>query len=382
MATHNDGWSLAPASREAALATLERPDAALNEALRALGALQLGCEEELARPYLASLRSRSEQLELGAEVEALALHVDELVSLLEIDPPEDGYAEASWKALGERVLDERHALSLMLHGWEALGRERDASDPVFEKLERIDGDIQHELWRLTAINEHRTRQLEDVAPEYRKETWWYSRGAHLLGSAVTHLGVVAALVACFPEARDELEALGEAESVLSSVGSSPQVTALPARKTEAPRSVDAQEVDAADVEALLLGSSRRTRAWSRAGWLLSAAAVLVAVLTGLAFKSSAEKTAREKAALVAQAEAERAAADENARRLEEQLKVATTLSEAQKASLEQQLEQAKSAYPNVAAARAKPAAAPRAVKKSAGASRTLCPPGDVMCGDL
>ncbi len=381
MATRDDAWSLAPVSREAALATLERPDAPLNEALRALGALCLGREVELARPYVATLRSRTEQLDLNAEVEALALHLDELVSLLEIDPPEDGYAEASWKALGERVLDERHALSLILRGGEALGLERDATDPVFEKLEHIDGDIQFELWRLTAVNEHRSRRLEEVAPEYRKETWWYSRGAHLPGSAVTHLGAVAALVACFPDARDELSAMSEAESVLSAVGSSPQATALPVRSVEAPRSADAQEVDA-DVETLLLGNARRTKAWSRAGWLLSAAAALIAVLSGLSYKRSIEKTEREKAALVAQADAERAAADENVRRLEEQLKVATTLSEAQKVSLEQQLEQAKSGQANVTAARAKPAGAARAVKKSAGSPRTLCTPGDALCGDL
>jgi hypothetical protein len=380
MVTRDDGWSLAPASRAAALAVLERPEAALNDALRALGVLYLGREAAVARSYHGALRPRVEELDLSAEIEALAHHLDELVSLLEIDPPEDGYAEASWKSLGERVLDERHAIALMLRGCEALGVESAAKDPVTSKLAHVDGELAIELWRLTAVNEHRARQLEDVAPEHRKNTWWYSRGTHFPGSAVTHLGVVASLVACFPEARAELDAISEAEAVLSAVGSSPQAVVLPARKVEEPRGVGSEVVDAQDIEAPLLESLRRRKAWSRAGWLLSAAAILVTVLSGLSFKRSAEKADREKAALVAQAEAERAAADENARRLEEQLKLAATLSEAQKASLEQQLVQAKSAVPNVEAARARPAGASRAVKKASPSSSKLCTPGDPMCG--
>jgi hypothetical protein len=380
------------ASRAAALAALESHETSPQTALRALGTLSLGRAEHLAGPHLEALRSNAHSVELSMSLETLALHVDELVTLLEVDPPEDGYADGNWKVLAEQVLDERHGVFLVQRACAVLGLEAPPRAAELDQLARADQDLESQLWRLTALNDHRVQRLESIAPEHRESTWWYSRGAHLPDSAVTHLGSVAALVARFPEAREELDALSTSESVLGALASSPKAAAPPTIEATLLRGVDAEESEAPAPR-----STRRTKAWSRAGWLLGAAAVLVTVLTGLSSKRGVERATREKAMLMARAEAERTAAEQNVRRLEEQLKEANLeLEEASVRRLEEQLKAtvATSEQERPLASLETRAASSRSLKAASGArpapsaqpaskpAKPRCAPADPMCASF
>ncbi len=113
----------------------------------------------------------------------------------------------------------------------------------------------------------------------------------------------------------------------------------------------------------------------------------------VAFNNAQEKAEREKAILLAQAEQLKAEADQNVRRLEEQLRTSASLSEAQKAALEQQIADAKKAAESAgkdvsnvkagsggSARPSQPRPSTGGGKKTGGGSS--CTPGDPMCGDL
>ncbi len=341
---------------------------------------------------------------LNLDVAAFAERVDELASLLEAEPPEDGYAEGSWKLLAAEVLDARHALRGELSGLEgadAPSNDAPSNEDVLDLLARADAELEAELWRLTAINDHRAEKLQQIAPAERGACWWYSRGVHLPQAAVTHLGAVAAVVACFPEAQDELEALRAAEGALGGVeggverAREPQpsapieafdskVTAIAAFRAQQERSAQAAALLADDH----VDEAPRRRLIGPLGWALSAAGVVLALGSGMAFKSASEKAEKEKAALMSQAESLKAEADANVKRFEEQLKTSSTMNEAQKVALEQQLAAAKSASAyagdKVKAsgnARASGGGPVRGAAKPAAKSTHNCAEGDPMCGD-
>lgn len=113
----------------------------------------------------------------------------------------------------------------------------------------------------------------------------------------------------------------------------------------------------------------------------------------VAFKNAQEQAEKEKAILLAQAEQLKAEADQNVRRLEEQLRTSASLSEAQKAALEQQIADAKKAAESASkdvsnvkaggggtARPSQPRPSTGGGKKTGGGSS--CTPGDPMCGDL
>jgi hypothetical protein len=335
---------------------------------------------------------------LNLDVAAFAERVDELASLLEAEPPEDGYAEGSWKLLAAEVLDARHGLWAALSGLDGAAPSNDGSsnEDMLELLARADAELEAELWRLTAINDHRAEKLQQLAPGERGACWWYSRGVHLPQAAVTHLGAVAAVVACFPEAHDELEALRAAEGALRGVerAAEPQASAAIEAidsKVAAIAAFRAQQERSTQAAALVddhLDETPRRRLIGPLGWALSAAGVVLALGSGMALKSASEKAEKEKAALVSQAESLKAEADANVMRLEEQLKTSMTMNEAQKTALEQQLASAKSAAASAgdkvkASGNAKAAGAGpvRGAAKPAVKSGSSCRQGDPMCAD-
>lgn len=120
-----------------------------------------------------------------------------------------------------------------------------------------------------------------------------------------------------------------------------------------------------------------------------AAGVLIVALVGggMAFKSASEKAEREKAALLAQAESLKAEADQNVKRLEEQLKTSTTMSEAQKAALEKQIADAKlaaAAADKEVKGKSTGGGAVRPKTTTGGSSKpksSHCAEGDPMCAD-
>lgn len=403
MPTAAPHWQLTPAGRAAALAAVERASEAPGEAFRAAGSLCLARAAELVSPSMRDeLRRHVDACVSGLQLERFVEHVEDLSSALEAEPPEDGLGDGGWAALAQSVLEERHRIELVLRGLSLVGFSRVAvGDERFSELELADRELSGQLWRLTALNEHRERQLEAVAPELREALWWYSRGAHLPSGAVTHLAAVASVVACFPEAGAELEALREAEGVLLAAGSeaareealassppaSDKVVSLAERRLREPRSVEAAALTEGEVLAMSEGV-HKPRFVAVLGWALSAAAVLFAVGSGVAFKRTAENAEREKAALLAEAEALKAEAAENVKRLEAQLRMTSTTSEAQKAVLESQIQAAKASAASASdvetaggSAAARPSSRPTSAKPAAGVRKRSCGEGDPMCAD-
>ena len=283
--------------------------------------------------------------------------VEELGGLLEADPPEDGGSLEGWAELGRRVLDERHELERVIHDGTF-----ELADETAARFMEADQELEAQLWRLTALNEHRQRRLAVIAPEGRAAAWWYSRGAQLEPDAVTHLGAVAAMTACFPEARRELVALRDAESLLQGQASvlslgeaSPLVRVAPPRK---------------DVSLWGLG--------------LSAAAALFAIFGVAAFlsvRNAGERAELEKAALQAQLLEAEASANQEVERLRAQAATTSTMSAAEKRALDAKLRLAERAAERAA----KNAAAGSAASSQSGSSKALrsgpkCDPNDPMCG--
>lgn len=321
-------------------------------------------------------------------------HVRQLVRQLDVEPPEDG-GEPSWIAFARDVLDERHGIEIDSRDPNA----PELDDETLALLVEADELLSTQLFRLLMLNEHRQKRLAAVPADERADFWWYSRGASLPAEAVRHLSDVAALIAAFPEARREFDALSRAEELLISTPARARVSA-PSWGKHAPLwpgSVEAEAVSSSSSSFPGSFSGSRSDAPRSARWrawtvVASAALVLLGVGGGLAFHSAQQRAEAEKAALQAQiADAEKAALDQVAR-LKSQTEDAGTMSQAQQDRLEAQIavaeKKAQEAASASEAARASPASAGGAARPvrvrsgSASSSSSNCAPGDPMCGGM
>lgn len=348
-------WRMPEEAREAALVTLQREvrtAAETFEALCALGALVLGSAHEVAEPHLERLRGAASALRGQLDVGEFSARVDELLARLETEPPEDalhvaGGALPSWADFAERVLAARHRIELTERAWALLWPGESAlEDSAARELSEADELLHQELWCLTVLNEHRRAALEAIAPAERSCVWWYAEGAHVHPRAALHLGEVAALAACFPDAREELDALLDAERVLVP----PSQRSIPVLReeetTDVPderRGTGAVAATWSEEDGASLRPSRLARGILGAAVGVAAVALLLLGIGGLVHWTDSEAAEQERAAL--QEEAARLEADARAqiRRLEAALKSQEELSEAQRHALERELEAARRA---------------------------------------
>jgi hypothetical protein len=373
------------------------------------------------------MTAQAEPAALFEEVQRYCALVEELLPRLEAEPVEDGGPalaedarwQPSWASLALEVLDARHAVEERLHTGSGL-----TADLEIDLVE-ADEQLRSQLWRLTFLNEARQERLEALREPERERHWWYALGAHVPSRAVAHLGDVAAVVACFPEAHAELQALAGADAQLlpaallakpmgterdAAVGaSSPSQGFDEAAPAPEPFVAGAVDEDLWEEEEQVPSKDRGS--WLRSPllpWGAAAATVLCALsFGGAAYLRAAEQAREEKARLLEEAERLKAESDAHLLRLESAMKNTAEMSQAQRAALEAQLEQAKVAAetasrtprPSSGSASQLPrstasgstasgstgsgsvSAAPgsRPAKPGTGAA---CPPGDPMCGGM
>jgi len=161
----------------------------------------------------------------------------------------------------ERALEARDRVELALLGAEAMvgsGALR-LDDELAAELDAFESLLRPELWRLTVTNEDRARPLAFVPPPLRDRFWWRFDGVDVDPRAADALPAVASLVARYPEARDELERLIDAERIWRSA--EPTVEAVP--PVQAPVAAP-QPADQGRVTSLADWVARKTRRGSPA----------------------------------------------------------------------------------------------------------------------
>lgn len=360
---------------------------------------------------------------LSEEVHRYCALVEELLPRLDAEPVEDAGSaleqavdwQPSWAALALQVLDARHAVEQKLQQGRPL-------EPDLElDLVEADEQLRPQLWRLTILNHARQDRLESLPQTDREGAWWYSLGAHLPAHAVAHLGEVASVVACFPEAERELRALARAdeqllpEAFMGGVNLSEAGLAcaaelsstaesfrshLPAESVQDPDPFVAPAVgeEVWEGERLRLAGRRR---WFRSvflPWWAAAASVLCALSLGsVAYLRMAEQAREENARLLEEALRLKAESDAAVRRLESSMRNLDSMSAAQRAALEAQLQQAieaartaqRESQASGSVSRPLGSSAPGSTSSGHPASRraspgpsSSCSPGDPVCGGL
>lgn len=216
------------AARNAVLGAVEglgagqRQDPSLARLLEAVGRLELvepGVATTLVPPEVSDRVRKALGAPLGADaLSSVGLEVlgAEILAALDDRDDDDALPDEtqgpSPLAALERALDARDRVELALLGAEVLG----PGDPTLDEELRAELDafeeiLRPELWRLTVTNDHRARPLAFVPPTYRDRFWWRFDGIDLDPRAVDALPAVASLVSRYPEARDQLERLVDAD---------------------------------------------------------------------------------------------------------------------------------------------------------------------------
>jgi hypothetical protein len=119
------------------------------------------------------------------------------------------------------VLSRRDAVEVRLVGAEALfGRPLPLSFDDETALVAFEEAVRPHLWRLTAFNEWRALEVDQLRPEHRARFWWWSEAAEIDPQGALHLDAVAELVARFPEAEARLQKLAATDLLLRDRGAS------------------------------------------------------------------------------------------------------------------------------------------------------------------
>lgn len=117
--------------------------------------------------------------------------------------------------LEERIvdaLDERDRVELALEGARLLcGREPDLDEEALAALGAFDDVLRADLWRTLPLGDRRAARCAWAAPEYRERLWWWHRGCDLPHTALQDMQTAARVIHLFPEAREELERMLQAE---------------------------------------------------------------------------------------------------------------------------------------------------------------------------
>jgi len=137
--------------------------------------------------------------------------------IYELVAAEDGDREC----LEERIVDalaERDRVELAMEGARLLcGCEPELDDDSLAALASFDDLLRAELWRTLPLGDRRAARCAWAAPRYRERLWWWFRGCDLPHTALQDMQTVARVIHLFPEARQELERMLEAEQILDSL---------------------------------------------------------------------------------------------------------------------------------------------------------------------
>ncbi|MCU0681434.1 MAG: hypothetical protein MUF34_04095 [Polyangiaceae bacterium] len=214
-------------------------DDALFEAAGRLVALGVGplATEALAvlagRGELAAAASQaleSDETEGELEDAALALRealqaredaAVEVVSLDAIPAVEAGAAaaEAAFSVAVRDALAARDRAEFRLLGAAlVLGIDPDRVEAGVASRLEFEALVRPELWRLCALNPLRRAAALAVTPALRARFWWWHQGCAIAPGAAAALPAVAALLASFPGARAQLEALVRADQAWAAAG--------------------------------------------------------------------------------------------------------------------------------------------------------------------
>lgn len=123
--------------------------------------------------------------------------------------------------LEERIVDAlavRDRLELVLEGARLLCDHcPDLDEDTQADLASFDEVLRAELWRTLPLGDRRAARCAWAAPEYRGRLWWWSRGCDLPHTALQDMQTAARVIHLFPEAREELERMLQAEQDLDSL---------------------------------------------------------------------------------------------------------------------------------------------------------------------
>jgi hypothetical protein len=226
------------------LATLSAADpsdprarAVARGALEAAGTLVfLGLAEDARRALDragAALAHAAHELVRSLEAEPLERA---LVEVLELAPELQLSPDDELPQIEERIVDAlsvRDGVELLLAGAHLVlgdGVELDAD--LESSIMTFDELLGRELWRLVPLGSRRAARAAWAAPALRPRLWWWHRGADLPHSALSDLGTAARLIQIFPEAKEELERMLQAERDLDALRELPPGPSAADRPTE------------------------------------------------------------------------------------------------------------------------------------------------------
>ncbi len=122
------------------------------------------------------------------------------------------------EVLEERIVEalaERDRVELALEGWRLLcGGEPQLDEEALAALGSFDEALKADLWRTLPLGDRRAARCAWAAPEYRCRLWWWDRGCDLPHTALQDMQTAARVIHLFPEAREELERMLQAEQDL------------------------------------------------------------------------------------------------------------------------------------------------------------------------
>jgi hypothetical protein len=138
-------------------------------------------------------------------------------------------AEEDRPCLEERIVEalaERDRVELAIEGARCLcAREPRLDDETLAALLSFDEVLRAELWRTLPLGTRRAARCAWAAPGHRGRLWWWNRGCDLPHTALEDMQTAARVIHLFPEAREELERLLQAERDLDEMcaaGASPE----------------------------------------------------------------------------------------------------------------------------------------------------------------
>lgn len=203
---------------------MEEATARMGDLLEAVGtAVLLGCgdvardrlgdlvESPVVRTLVAAAVSRLIQECLTRVLSGLMNDMYDLDTAEEWEKP----------VIEERIVEaltERDRVELALEGSRLVcGREPELGDDALAALASFDEVLKAELWRTIPLGDRRAAQCAWAAPEFRERLWWWYLGCDLPHTALDDMQTAARVIHLFPEAREELERMLQAEKDLDNL---------------------------------------------------------------------------------------------------------------------------------------------------------------------
>lgn len=209
---------------EGAARRLPAENAALGDLLEAAGRLALlepGAAGPLVPPAVTARAREALRDGLGVDLvdaPSLGTLAFDVLAALDARTEDDDVLTDDARhlaAIGE-ALAARDRVELQRLGAEAVvGAPVPPDETLAAELDAFEALLRPELWRLTVTNAGRGDAVGWVPATARRRFWWRFEGVDIDPRAADALAGVASLVARFPEARAELEALVDAEAHLT-----------------------------------------------------------------------------------------------------------------------------------------------------------------------